>query len=99
LLTHLFGHQNEEQSSMMNAKQKLKTFVKRDLLDVLLLLLCAFVGWYAYDRSNICANASKENIKDILVMQKMDAKDGNFALGISHAEFDTKTNDQNKPPI
>lgn len=84
---------------MMNAKQKLKTFVKRDLLDVLLLLLCAFVGWYAYDRSNICANASKENIQDILVMQKMDANDGSFALEISHAKFDTKITDQNPTPI
>ena len=84
---------------MTNFKQKLKTFVKQDLRDVALLLLCVFVGWYAYDRSNICANASKENIQDILVMQKMDTNEGSYVTKIFPADFQPKTTDQNPPPI
>lgn len=84
---------------MLNAKQKMKTFVKHDLRDVLLLLLCAFVGWYAYDRSNICANASKGTIRDRLVMQKVDANDGSYVTKISPADFQPKTANQNLPPI
>lgn len=51
--------------------QKLKTFAKRDLLDVLLLCLCFAVGWYAYDRSNICAITSGESIQDVVETPKM----------------------------
>ena len=52
-------------------KQKLKTFAKRDLLDVLLLCLCFAVGWYAYDRSNICASSAKQDIQDVVETPKM----------------------------
>lgn len=56
---------------MTAIKQKLKTFAKRDLLDVLLLCLSFVVGWYAYDRSNICAITSGESIQDIAESPKM----------------------------
>lgn len=56
---------------MTTIRQKLKTFAKRDLLDVLLLCLCFAVGWYAYDRSNICAITSEESIQDIAESPKM----------------------------
>lgn len=56
---------------MTTIKQKLKTFAKRDLLDVLLLCLCFAVGLYAYDRSNICANSAKQSIQDVVETPKM----------------------------
>jgi hypothetical protein len=55
---------------MTTIRQKLKTFAKRDLLDVLLLCLCFAVGWYAYDRSNICASSAKQYIQDITEIPK-----------------------------
>ena len=56
---------------MTTIKQKLKTFAKRDLLDVLLLCLSFAVGLYAYDRSNICANSATQSIQDVVETPKM----------------------------
>lgn len=56
---------------MTTIKQKLKIFAKRDLLDVLLLCLCFAVGWYAYDRSSICASSAKQDIQDVVEIPKM----------------------------
>ncbi len=53
---------------MPDIQKKLKSFVKRDFLDVLLLLLCAFVGWYAYEASNTC---SQYNVRDIEEVVKL----------------------------
>ena len=62
---------NHQGTPMTTIKQKLKTFAKRDLLDVLLLCLCFAVGLYAYDRSNICAITSGESIQDVVETPKM----------------------------
>ena len=61
-------HQGMPMTAIM---QKLKTFAKRDLLDVLLLCLCFAVGWYAYGRSSICANSAKQDIQDVVETPKM----------------------------
>lgn len=62
---------------MKTIRQKLKTFAKRDLLDILLLGLCVAVGWFAYDRSSICANSATQSIQDVVETPKMVGNDVN----------------------